>query len=104
MQKELVLFQQSSAQTSKTDCAKILSELISSMQKRCIELEQLMETQKKSALAQAAELKQQLESELDELRRMDTELQQLSCTDDIVYLMQVQATIRLVSTCYRFSF
>lgn len=81
----------SSAQASKADCAKIFSELISAMQKRCSELEQLMETQKRSALAQAAELKQQLESELDELRGRDTELQQLSSTDDIVYLMQLNS-------------
>ncbi|MED6291892.1 hypothetical protein CHARACLAT_028255 [Characodon lateralis] len=76
------------AQTAKTDCAKIFSELISSMQNRCGKVEQLIEAQEKSAIAQAGELKQQLEKDLAELRGRDTQLLQFSCADDIVYLMQ----------------
>ncbi|XP_054914592.1 E3 ubiquitin/ISG15 ligase TRIM25-like [Poeciliopsis prolifica] len=79
----------SSAQTSKADCAKAFSELISSVQNRCSKLEQLIEAQEKSALAQAGELKQRLENELGELRGKEGQLLRLSSSDDVVYLTQL---------------
>ncbi|XP_027893717.1 tripartite motif-containing protein 16-like isoform X1 [Xiphophorus couchianus] len=81
----------SSAQTSKADCAKAFSELISSVQNRRSKLEQLIEAQEKSALAQAGALKQQLEKELGELRGRDAQLLRLSSSDDVVYLTQLNS-------------
>ncbi|XP_021166306.2 E3 ubiquitin/ISG15 ligase TRIM25 [Fundulus heteroclitus] len=78
----------SSAQIAKTDCAKIFSELISSMQNRGRKLEQMIETQEKRAVAQAKELIQLLEKDLAELRGRDVELLQLSIAEDVAYLMQ----------------
>uniref|UniRef100_A0A3P9NK76 B box-type domain-containing protein n=1 Tax=Poecilia reticulata TaxID=8081 RepID=A0A3P9NK76_POERE len=81
----------SSAQTSKADCGKAFSELISSVQNRRSKLEQLIEAQEKSALAQAGELKQRLEEELGELRGRDAQLLRLSSSDDVVYLAQLNS-------------
>ncbi|XP_043952819.1 E3 ubiquitin-protein ligase TRIM47-like isoform X1 [Gambusia affinis] len=81
----------SSAQTSKAGCAEAFSELISSVQNRRSKLEQLIEAQERSALAQAGQLKQQLEKELGELRGRDAQLLRLSSSGDVVPLTQLNS-------------
>ncbi|XP_008296139.1 tripartite motif-containing protein 47-like [Stegastes partitus] len=79
----------SRAQASLQDCDQIFGQLICSMQQRCSEVKRLVSAQEKAAVGRAEELKLQLEEEISRLRRRDAELEQLSHTDDHVYVMQV---------------
>ncbi|XP_023130798.2 E3 ubiquitin-protein ligase TRIM16-like isoform X1 [Amphiprion ocellaris] len=82
----------SCAQTSLTDCDQIFAQLISSMQKRRSEVKQLVSAQEKTAVCQSEELKLQLEEEISRLRRRDAQLEELSHTDDHIYVMQFLST------------
>lgn len=90
--------QQDSAQTLLNDCNEIFAHMISTMQRRCSEVEQLIKTREKTVVSQAEKHKEELEEELNRLRRRDAELQDLLNSDDLVYLMQVQTT-HIVDWC-----
>ncbi|XP_051258405.1 tripartite motif-containing protein 16 isoform X2 [Dicentrarchus labrax] len=79
----------SCAQTVLMDCDKIFSELIFSMQRRRIEVKQLISDQEKTAVAQAGQLQLQLQEEITKLRRRHTELEQLSNADDYIHMIQI---------------
>lgn len=68
---------------------KVFDELVSFFKSKCTLARQLIEAQEKAAVAQAEELKLQLEEELAKLKRKDTELEQLSHTDDHISFIQV---------------
>ncbi|XP_051569399.1 tripartite motif-containing protein 16-like [Myxocyprinus asiaticus] len=86
--REAVKFHKHSAQTAVEDCELIFTELISSIERRRSEVTQLIRDQEKAAVSRAKELLEQLEQEIDDLRRTDAEMLQLLHTDDHIYFLQ----------------
>ncbi|XP_056603568.1 E3 ubiquitin/ISG15 ligase TRIM25-like [Triplophysa dalaica] len=71
-----------SSQTAVEDCEVIFTELISYFEKSRSEVTQLIRDQEKAALSQAERVLKQLKQEIDDLKKKDAELEQLSCMDD----------------------
>ncbi|XP_056156847.1 E3 ubiquitin/ISG15 ligase TRIM25-like isoform X2 [Lampris incognitus] len=78
----------SSAQTALEDSERIFTELMASIERRRSEVKELIRAQEKTAVSQAEELLLQLEEEIEKWRRSDSELEQLSHTDDHIYFIQ----------------
>ncbi|XP_066532791.1 E3 ubiquitin/ISG15 ligase TRIM25-like [Hoplias malabaricus] len=90
--KQAVNTLKSSAQTAVEDSERIFTELIRSIEERRSEVTELIRAQEKAVLSRAEEHIQQLEQEISDLKRRDTELEQLSHTDDhIQFLQSLQA-------------
>ncbi|XP_066533069.1 E3 ubiquitin/ISG15 ligase TRIM25-like [Hoplias malabaricus] len=90
--KQAVNTLKSSAQTAVEDSERIFTELIRSIEERRSEVTELIRAQEKAELSRAEEHIQQLEQEISDLKRRDTELEQLSHTDDhIQFLQSLQA-------------
>lgn len=68
---------------------RIFTELIRSIERSRSEVTRLIRDQEKAAVSRAEGLLQQLEQEIDDLKRRDAELEQLSQTYDHVYFLQV---------------
>ncbi|XP_056599630.1 tripartite motif-containing protein 16-like isoform X1 [Triplophysa dalaica] len=66
----------------------IFTELIHYIEKSRSEVIKLIRDQEKSAVSRAEELLKHLEQEIDDLKRRDTELEQLSHTDDHIHFLQ----------------
>ncbi|XP_065118282.1 tripartite motif-containing protein 16-like protein [Paramisgurnus dabryanus] len=77
-----------SAQTAVDDTERIFTQLIRSIERRRSEVTQLIRDQEKTAVSRAERLLKRLEQEIDDLRRRDAELQQLSHTDDHIHFLQ----------------
>ncbi|XP_073714394.1 tripartite motif-containing protein 16-like [Misgurnus anguillicaudatus] len=86
--KETVRSHQRSAQTAIKDNESFFNELIRSIKKTRSEVTRLIRDQEKTAVSQAEELLKQLEQEIDDLKRRDAELEQLSHTDDLIQFLQ----------------
>ncbi len=71
------------------DSEKIFTELIRSIKRTCSELIRLIRDQEKQALSQAEGRLERLEQEMNDLRRRDAELEQLSHTQDHIQFLQV---------------
>ncbi|XP_076010151.1 tripartite motif-containing protein 16-like [Genypterus blacodes] len=69
------------------DSEKIFSQLIRLMEKRCSDVKQQIRSQQKSEVSRAEELREKLEQEITELRRKDSELQQLSHAEDHIQFL-----------------
>jgi len=67
----------------------IFTELIRSIERSRSEVTQLIREQEKTAVCQAEERLEQLEQEIEDLRKRDTEMEQLSHTDDHIQFIQV---------------
>ncbi|XP_055046343.2 tripartite motif-containing protein 16-like protein [Misgurnus anguillicaudatus] len=81
-----------SAQTAVEDCEIMFTELISSIEKSRSEVSQLIRDQENAAVSQTEGLLDQLEKEIDDLRRRDDELEELSNTNyDINFLQKFQS-------------
>ncbi|XP_030634330.1 tripartite motif-containing protein 16-like protein [Chanos chanos] len=78
-----------SAQAAVEDSERIFIELIRSIERRCREVTELIRDQEKSELSQAEGVLERLEQEIADLRRRDTELEQLSQTEDHVHFLQI---------------
>ncbi|XP_036437227.1 E3 ubiquitin/ISG15 ligase TRIM25-like isoform X2 [Colossoma macropomum] len=78
----------SSAQTAVEDSERIFTELICSIEKKRSEVIELIRAQEKTELSGAEELIEQLEQEIADLKRRDTELEQLSHTEDHIHFLQ----------------
>ncbi|XP_056147114.1 tripartite motif-containing protein 16-like isoform X5 [Lampris incognitus] len=78
----------SSAQTAVEDSERIFTELVASIERRRSEVKELIRAQEKTAVSQAEELLLQLQEEMEEWRRSDSELEQLSHTDDHIHFIQ----------------
>ena len=63
--------------------------MISSIERSRSEVTQLIRDQEKAAVTQAEEHMKQLEKEIDDLRRRDTELEKLLQTDDHIHFLLV---------------
>ncbi|XP_073702625.1 E3 ubiquitin/ISG15 ligase TRIM25-like [Garra rufa] len=77
-----------SAQTAVEDSERIFTELIHSIEKSCSEPIRLIRDQEKQAMDRAEGRLERLEQEINDLRRRDAELEQLSHTQDHIQFLQ----------------
>ncbi|XP_053488186.1 E3 ubiquitin-protein ligase TRIM39 [Ictalurus furcatus] len=77
----------------KSDSIEVFTALIRSIERSQTELLEVMEEKQKAAEKQAEGLIKELEQEIDELKRRDTELEQLSHTDDHLHLLQIYPSL-----------
>ncbi|KAI4890825.1 hypothetical protein NFI96_009097, partial [Prochilodus magdalenae] len=77
----------------KADSVEVFRALVRCIEKSQAELLELMEEKQKAAERQAEELIEELEQEITELKRRDTELEQLSHTEDHLHLLQVYPSL-----------
>uniref|UniRef100_A0A673MEI0 Tripartite motif-containing protein 16-like n=1 Tax=Sinocyclocheilus rhinocerous TaxID=307959 RepID=A0A673MEI0_9TELE len=86
--REAVESHERSAQTAVEDSERIFTELIRSIERSRSELTQRIREREKAAVSRAEGLIEQLEQEIDDLRRKDVELEKLSQTDDHIHFLQ----------------
>ncbi|XP_048019348.1 tripartite motif-containing protein 16-like protein isoform X3 [Megalobrama amblycephala] len=86
--REAVESHKRSAQAAAEDSERIFTELIRSIERSRSEVTQLIRDQEKTAVSRAEEILEQLEQEIDDLRRRDAELEQLSHTDHHIHFLQ----------------
>ncbi|XP_037394128.1 tripartite motif-containing protein 16-like [Pygocentrus nattereri] len=86
--KQAVKTLKSSAQAAVEDSERIFTELIRSIEKKRSEVTELIRAQEEAELSGAEELLEQLEQEIADLKRRDTELEQLSHTEDHIQFLQ----------------
>uniref|UniRef100_A0A674CR65 B30.2/SPRY domain-containing protein n=1 Tax=Salmo trutta TaxID=8032 RepID=A0A674CR65_SALTR len=77
-----------SAREAAEDNERIFTELIRSLEKLHTEAKELIKAQAKALVSRAEGLLEQLEQEIAELKRKDTELEQLSHTEDHIHFLQ----------------
>uniref|UniRef100_A0A672L4Z5 Tripartite motif-containing protein 16-like n=1 Tax=Sinocyclocheilus grahami TaxID=75366 RepID=A0A672L4Z5_SINGR len=77
-----------SAQTAVEDSERIFTELIRSIERSRSELIRLIRDQEKTAVSRAEGRLERLEQEINDLRRRDAELEQLSHTQDHIQFLQ----------------
>ncbi|XP_042567322.1 tripartite motif-containing protein 16-like protein [Cyprinus carpio] len=78
----------SSAQAAVEDSERIFTELIRSIERSHSEVTQMIRDREKAEVSRAEGLLEQLQQEIDDLKRRDAELKQLSHTDDHIYFLQ----------------
>ncbi|XP_053537631.1 tripartite motif-containing protein 16 [Ictalurus punctatus] len=83
---EAVEFYERSAQKAVQESERIFTELIRSIERRRCEVTALIRAQEKAAVSRAEEVMKQLEQEIAEMKRRDSELEELSHTDPIHFL------------------
>ncbi|XP_026136586.1 tripartite motif-containing protein 16-like [Carassius auratus] len=86
--KEAVESHKRSAQTAVEDSERIFTELIRSIERSRSEVTQLIRDQEKAEVSRAEGQLEQLEQEIEDLRRRDAELEQLSHTDNHIRFLQ----------------
>ncbi|XP_058621172.1 tripartite motif-containing protein 16-like [Onychostoma macrolepis] len=86
--REAVESHKRSAQTAVEDSERIFTELIRSIKRSRFELIRLIRDQEKTAVSPAEERLERLEQEINDLRRRDAELEQLSHTQDHIQFLQ----------------
>ncbi|XP_053353680.1 E3 ubiquitin-protein ligase TRIM39-like [Clarias gariepinus] len=77
----------------KADVVEIFSALMRCIRRRQAELLKVMEEKQKAAERQAEEFIKDLEQEITELKRRNTELEQLSHTEDHLHLLQIYPSL-----------
>uniref|UniRef100_A0A671SE35 Tripartite motif-containing protein 16-like n=1 Tax=Sinocyclocheilus anshuiensis TaxID=1608454 RepID=A0A671SE35_9TELE len=77
------------AQTAVEDSERIFTEIIRSIEKRRSEVKQLIRDQERAAVSRAEARVEELEQEINDLKRRDTELKQFSEAQDHVHFLQV---------------
>ncbi|XP_069043949.1 E3 ubiquitin-protein ligase TRIM39-like isoform X1 [Lepisosteus oculatus] len=78
----------SSAHTAVQDTDRIFTELIRSIERTRSEVTELIRAQERAAVSQAEGRLERLEKEIAELKRRDSELNQLSHTEDHIHFLQ----------------
>ncbi|KAK2900606.1 hypothetical protein Q8A67_008721 [Cirrhinus molitorella] len=86
--REAVESYKSSAQAAVEDNERTFTELIRFIERSRSEVIQLIRDQEKTAVSRAEERLEKLEQEIEDLRRRDTELEQLSYADDHIHFLQ----------------
>ncbi|XP_048011464.1 tripartite motif-containing protein 16-like [Megalobrama amblycephala] len=86
--REAVESHKRSAQTAVEDSERIFTELIPSIERSCSEATQRIRDQEKTAVSRAEGRLERLEQEINDLRRRDAELEQLSHTQDHIHFLQ----------------
>ncbi|XP_073795903.1 tripartite motif-containing protein 16 isoform X2 [Danio rerio] len=74
--------------TAVEETEKIFIEIIRYIERQCSELKQMIRDQQKTAVRDAEGLIERLEQEINDLRRRDAELEQLSQTQDDMHFLQ----------------
>ncbi|KAL6485537.1 hypothetical protein MHYP_G00049290 [Metynnis hypsauchen] len=87
--KQAVVTLKSSAQAAVDECERIFTELICSIERKHSVFTELIRTQEKIQLRHTEELLENLQQEIDDLKRRNTELEQLSVTEDHIHFLQV---------------
>lgn len=85
----LLLFKQTSAQAAVEESERIFNEILLSIEEKCSKMTALIRAQEESQLNQAEELIEQLELEITDLKKRETDLELLSQTEDHVHFLQV---------------
>ncbi|XP_048011743.1 tripartite motif-containing protein 16-like [Megalobrama amblycephala] len=86
--REAVMSHKRSAQTAVEDSERIFTELIRSIERSRSEATQRIRDQEKTAVSRAEGRLERLEQEINDLRRRDAELEQLSHTQDHIHFLQ----------------
>ncbi|KAK9978159.1 hypothetical protein ABG768_019925 [Culter alburnus] len=86
--REAVESHKRSAQTAVEDSERIFTELIRSIERSRSEVTQLIRDQEEAAVSRAEGRLERLEQEINDLRRRDAELEQLSHTHDHIHFLQ----------------
>uniref|UniRef100_A0A673JG68 Tripartite motif-containing protein 16-like n=1 Tax=Sinocyclocheilus rhinocerous TaxID=307959 RepID=A0A673JG68_9TELE len=86
--REAVESHKRSAQTAVEDSERIFTDLIRSIERSRSEVTQLIRDQENAAVSRAEGQLEQLEQEIEDLRRRDAELEQLSHTDHHIHFLQ----------------
>ncbi|XP_073705465.1 uncharacterized protein [Garra rufa] len=86
--REAVESHKRSAQAAVEDSERIFTELICFIERSCSDVTQLIRDQEKAAVSRAEERLKRLEQEIEDLRRRDTELEQLLHTDNHTHFLQ----------------
>ncbi|XP_051747716.1 tripartite motif-containing protein 16-like [Ctenopharyngodon idella] len=86
--REAVESHKHSAQTAVEDSERIFTELIRSIERSRSEVTQRIRDQEKTAVSRAEGRLEQLEQEINDMRRRDAELEQLSHTQDHIHFLQ----------------
>ncbi|XP_050988220.1 tripartite motif-containing protein 16-like isoform X2 [Labeo rohita] len=86
--REAVESHKRSAQTAVEDSERIFTEIIRSIERSCSELIQMIRDQEKRAVSRDEGRLERLEQEINDLRRRDAELEQLSHTQDHIQFLQ----------------
>ncbi|XP_047668894.1 E3 ubiquitin-protein ligase TRIM39-like [Tachysurus fulvidraco] len=91
--KHSVKLNEKTTEKGRTDFVEIFSNLMSCIERSQTELFKVMEEKQKAAERQAAEFIKELEQEITELKRRNTELEQLSHTEDHLHLLQIYPSL-----------
>uniref|UniRef100_A0A3B4C922 Tripartite motif-containing protein 16-like n=1 Tax=Pygocentrus nattereri TaxID=42514 RepID=A0A3B4C922_PYGNA len=97
--KQAVVTLKRSAQAAVEDSERIFTELIRSIEKKRSEVTKLIRAQEKNQLRQTEELLENLQQEIDDLKRRNTELEQLSVTEDHIHFLQSFQSLRVSAGC-----
>ncbi|KAL6485536.1 hypothetical protein MHYP_G00049280 [Metynnis hypsauchen] len=97
--KQVEVTLKSSAQAAVEDSERIFTELIRSIEKKRSEVTELIRTQEKNQLRQTEELLENLQQEIDDLKRRNAELEQLSVTEDHIQFLQDFQSLRVSAGC-----
>ncbi|KAL7880492.1 hypothetical protein SRHO_G00027460 [Serrasalmus rhombeus] len=87
--KHSVELRKRNTEKEKADSDEVFTALICSIERSQAELLEVMEEKQKAAEKQAEDLIKELEQEITKLKRRDTELEQLSHTEDHLHLLQI---------------
>uniref|UniRef100_A0A672KS58 Tripartite motif-containing protein 16-like n=1 Tax=Sinocyclocheilus grahami TaxID=75366 RepID=A0A672KS58_SINGR len=87
-----------SAQTAVEESERICTELIRSIERSRSEVTQMIRDQEKTAVSRAEGRLERLEQEINDLRRRDAELEQLSHTQDHIQFLQSNSVITYTYT------
>ncbi|XP_072543280.1 E3 ubiquitin-protein ligase TRIM39-like [Salminus brasiliensis] len=82
-----------STEKERADSVEVFRALLRCIERSQAELLEVMEEKQKAAERQAEEFIKELEQEITELKRRDTELEQLSHTEDHLHLLQVYPSL-----------
>ncbi|KAL6491205.1 hypothetical protein MHYP_G00015500 [Metynnis hypsauchen] len=91
--KQSVELNKKSTEKEKADSVEVFRALLHCIERSQAELLEVMEEKQKAAERQAEEFIKELEQEITELKRRDTELEQLSHTEDHLHLLQVYPSL-----------
>ncbi|KAL7875496.1 hypothetical protein AOLI_G00104590 [Acnodon oligacanthus] len=91
--KDSVELSKKSSEKERADSVEVFRALLRCIERSQAELLEVMEEKQKAAERQAEEFIKELEQEITELKRRDTELEQLSHTEDHLHLLQVYPSL-----------
>ncbi|XP_062337013.1 tripartite motif-containing protein 16-like isoform X2 [Osmerus eperlanus] len=86
--KQIIRYIKHATETGMEESERVFSKLIRSVERRRSEVREEMRAQEKAAVGQAETQLEKLDRELAKLRKSDSELEQLSHTEDHIYFLQ----------------